>query len=439
MGRRRRRRRGPAGRGAAEAAAESAGPVRLAAAGRGKGVQYQPRYLTEELQKIFTEDTDSETEAFEGFASSEVDVKKKGVLVKAEMESDMSDEERDNLLGTEEEEEEESKKKVSPKRRSFGLRVAFQFPTRKSSEKKVPEQDFSKLPIKDSKSPTALSKERNCKRWDKLEGSASESEEDIKETQEESSSALLKRAMNIKENKAMLAQLLAELNSVPDLFPVKTPASTPSKQRKIPRRAFSEGQITRRMNPTRNARPPEKFALEKFTVSAIRFAEQFHSYKQQNLLKKRLSMGNCGVRKRRRSSKYSSYRPVEDITDEDLDNIAITVKDKIYDKVLGSTCHQCRQKTIDTKTICRSQGCGGVRGQFCGPCLRNRYGEDVKSALLDPDWICPPCRGVCNCSYCRRRDGRCATGMLIHLAKFYGYNNVKEYLESLQKQLADGN
>ncbi|NXK50253.1 CDA7L protein, partial [Chauna torquata] len=391
-----------------------------------KGVRYQSGYLTEELQRIFTEDTDSETEAFEGFGSSEVDVKKKGVLA---MESDLSDEERDNLLSTEEEEEEEAKKKVSPKRRSFGLRVAFQFPTRKSSEKKVPEQAFSQLPLKDNKSPTALSKERNCKRWDKLQGSASESEEDIKETQEESSSALLKRAMNIKENKAMLAQLLAELNSVPDLFPVKTPASTPSKQKKIPRRTFSEGQITRRMNPTRNARPPEKFALEKFTVSAVRFAEHFHSYKQQNLLKKRLSQGNCGLRKRRRSSKYSSYRPVEDITDEDLDNIAITVKDKIYDKVLGSTCHQCRQKTIDTKTICRSQGCGGVRGQFCGPCLRNRYGEDVKSALLDPDWICPPCRGVCNCSYCRRRDGRCATGMLIHLAKFYGYDNVKEYLE----------
>uniref|UniRef100_A0A8C4KK92 Cell division cycle associated 7 like n=1 Tax=Dromaius novaehollandiae TaxID=8790 RepID=A0A8C4KK92_DRONO len=280
-------------------------------------VRLQSRYLTEELQKIFTEDTDSETEAFEGFASSEGVVNKKRVL---------------------------------------------------------------------------------------------------------------------------LAQLLAELNSIPDLFPVKTPTSTPSKQKKIPRRTFSEGQIERRMNPTRNARPPEKFALEKFTVSAAKFAEHFRSYRQQNLLKKRLSVqGDCGVRKRRRSSKYSSYRPVEDITEEDLDNIAITVKDKIYDKVLGSTCHQCRQKTIDTKTICRNQGCGGVRGQFCGPCLRNRYGEDVKSALLDPDWICPPCRGICNCSYCRRRDGRCATGMLIHLAKFYGYNNVKEYLESLQKQLADDN
>lgn len=44
------------------------------------------------------------------------------------------------------------------------------------------------------------------------------------------------------------------------------------------------------------------------------------------------------MRKRRRSSKYTSHRPVEDITEEDLDNIAITVKDKIYDKVLVSGC-----------------------------------------------------------------------------------------------------
>ncbi|NWS96778.1 CDA7L protein, partial [Mionectes macconnelli] len=383
-----------------------------------KGGRFQSRYLTEELRRIFTEDTDSETEAFEGFASNEVHVNKKEVLT---VESDLSDEECPNLLGNEEEEAEEAKK-ASPKRRSLGLRVALQFPSRKSSEKKVPEQPLSDLPVKDSESLTPLSREINCKWSDKLEGSASESEEDIKETQEESSSAMIKRAINIKENKAMLAQLLAELNSIPDLFPVKTPTSTPSKQKKTPRRTFSEGQIARRMNPTRNARPPENFALEKFTVSAVKFAEHIRSYRQQNLLKRLM-------RKRRRSSKYSSHRPVEDITEEDLDNIAVTVRDKIYDKVLGSTCHQCRQKTTDTKTICRNQGCGGVRGQFCGPCLRNRYGEDVKSALLDPAWICPPCRGVCNCSYCRRRDGRCATGMLIHLAKFYGYNNVKEYLE----------
>lgn len=50
----------------------------------------------------------------------------------------------------------------------------------------------------------------------------------------------------------------------------------------------------------------------------------------------------------------------------------------------GSTCHQCRQKTLDTKTYCRSEDCRGIQGQFCGPCLRNRYGEDVRKALIDP-------------------------------------------------------
>lgn len=48
-----------------------------------QSLRYQSRYLTEELQKIFTEDTDSETDAFEGFASSGEDVKKKVVPVKA--------------------------------------------------------------------------------------------------------------------------------------------------------------------------------------------------------------------------------------------------------------------------------------------------------------------------------------------------------------------
>lgn len=43
-----------------------------------------------------------------------------------------------------------------------------------------------------------------------------------------------------------------------------------------------------------------------------------------------------------------------------------------------------RQKTVDTKTVCRSGECVGVRGMFCGPCLKNRYGEDVQEALLNP-------------------------------------------------------
>lgn len=43
-----------------------------------------------------------------------------------------------------------------------------------------------------------------------------------------------------------------------------------------------------------------------------------------------------------------------------------------------------RQKTSDQKSYCRYKGCKGVRGMFCGYCLRIRYGEDVADALKNP-------------------------------------------------------
>ena len=50
------------------------------------------------------------------------------------------------------------------------------------------------------------------------------------------------------------------------------------------------------------------------------------------------------------------------------------------------------------------------------------------SDVLCQEWRCPPCRGICNCSFCRARDGRCATGVLVYLAKYHGYDNVHAYL-----------
>ncbi|XP_071527384.1 uncharacterized protein [Panulirus ornatus] len=123
----------------------------------------------------------------------------------------------------------------------------------------------------------------------------------------------------------------------------------------------------------------------------------------------------------------------EDITPSDLRNVADHSGRKIYNTSIGTTCHQCRQKTIDTKTICRSGECSGIRGMFCGPCLKNRYGEDVREALLNSKWMCPPCRGLCNCSICRNRSGKSATGVLINIARTQGFDNVKDYLEGLIK------
>lgn len=76
--------------------------------------------------------------------------------------------------------------------------------------------------------------------------------------------------------------------------------------------------------------------------------------------------------------------PVDEITEAMLDNIAEKLSKKTYCKINGTCCHQCRQKTLDTKTVCRSGECVGVRGQFCGPCLLSRYGETVSVALKDP-------------------------------------------------------
>ncbi|XP_031842774.1 uncharacterized protein LOC116431457 [Nomia melanderi] len=123
---------------------------------------------------------------------------------------------------------------------------------------------------------------------------------------------------------------------------------------------------------------------------------------------------------------------VDEITESMLNNIADRSMNKQYCKVNGTSCHQCRQKTMDTKTVCRSGECIGVRGQFCGPCLRGRYGESALEALKDPNWACPPCRGLCNCSICRTRSGLRPTGILATIVQKEGYTSVLDYLQTTE-------
>lgn len=92
------------------------------------------------------------------------------------------------------------------------------------------------------------------------------------------------------------------------------------------------------------------------------------------------------IRHRVHKSEYDpdNVPSVDEITESMLKNVAKRSSKKIYCKIRGTCCHQCRQKTVDTKTVCRSGECIGVRGQFCGPCLRGRYGESAVEALKDP-------------------------------------------------------
>ncbi|XP_021905125.1 uncharacterized protein LOC110820058 [Carica papaya] len=69
-----------------------------------------------------------------------------------------------------------------------------------------------------------------------------------------------------------------------------------------------------------------------------------------------------------------------------------------------------------------------VQGQFCGDCLYMRYGEHVLEAMENPNWVCPVCRGICNCSLCRTAKGWLPTGQIYRKVSSLGFRSVAHYL-----------
>ncbi|XP_039613575.1 cell division cycle-associated protein 7a isoform X1 [Polypterus senegalus] len=344
-----------------------------------------------DLAVIFDEDSD--TESFCGFSSEEL--------------TDVMDAMKMDSV------EDESLKLSSKSKAPFNLKVALKFPAKHQGRKRAP--------------PTLS--------VPKARGRSSDS--DLDSDEEKGMSFIEKRALNIKENKAMLARLMAELKHMPGLSSMRRSFPlTHMQPRNPPRRSLGTGPARR--NPERSSRIHTR-SRSLIDGPPSPTPEEDSDDDKYSLVRRRKTWDDMAEPRRRSSGGLMAIphvvRPVEDITEMELDNICFNVREKLYNRETGSTCHQCRQKTTDTKTNCRNPDCVGVRGQFCGPCLRNRYGEEVRNALLDPSWYCPPCRGICNCSFCRQREGRCATGVLVYLAKYHGYDNVHAYLKSLKKEL----
>ncbi|KAI9173682.1 hypothetical protein LWI28_004800 [Acer negundo] len=101
---------------------------------------------------------------------------------------------------------------------------------------------------------------------------------------------------------------------------------------------------------------------------------------------------------------------------------------RIYDSHNGKTCHQCRQKTMDFVASCNGTEKKQCSIHFCHRCLLNRYGEKAEEVALLHDWICPKCRGICNCSFCMKKRGHRPTGNLVRTAKANGLSSVSEML-----------
>lgn len=246
-----------------------------------------------------------------------------------------------------------------------------------------------------------------------------------------------KRNIAIATNQEMFASLFPE--GVRSLYPPPLTPSQPSIKKNNVERRQSKVPLPRRRLPKRQCRSfVGKYDSEKgddeedIEVEDVRSPNTLRiklwpSRKSKLPSSSGSEDSDSSPKRKRPAPKRPPMLPVE-ITEDDLILVAERVCDKNYDQTNGTSCHQCRQKTDDLKTVCRSSSCIGIRGQFCGPCLKNRYGEDAKKALMDLKWQCPPCRGICNCSFCMKKRGRRCTGIMIHLARERGFKDVKSFL-----------
>eukprot|EP00092_Neocalanus_flemingeri_P103097 GFUD01131892.1.p1 GENE.GFUD01131892.1~~GFUD01131892.1.p1 ORF type:complete len:535 (+),score=200.23 GFUD01131892.1:99-1703(+) len=250
------------------------------------------------------------------------------------------------------------------------------------------------------------------------------------------------RADNIKERESMLAALMADFSDYKKDVGLGPKPAQKRKRKTEDGGSFKTGAeipTERRQSTRLSMKPEDKEKLGSSVWSTApdgrcRLAEEYSDYDDEDYeiyeaaKKKKSNISKCI-----KDPNEGVLMP-EDITETMLKKVCDRFGEKSYCREIGTSCHQCRQKTTDMKTVCRSGECVGVRGQFCGRCLLLRYGEDAREALMDPNWACPPCRNFCNCSICRNRNGKGATGILIQLAQSKGFGNVADYLKGLQKK-----
>ncbi|KAM8915627.1 cell division cycle-associated protein 7-like isoform 2-T2 [Spinachia spinachia] len=376
------------------------------------------------LAEVFEEDSENER-TFYGFSDGEISEHSDTNLnVEDEAQPDFSAKEQ------------KATTKPSSGAPSFRLRVVLR--STPSAQQSTDEDDEGEEEEKKRAGKTSRANKRKRVTFREVEtavfGPSPSKECGSDSAEDEAASFLTRREQNIKANKAMLAQLMSDLEKMPGGAAIlhKQASEQKTKDRRArPPRSAAAGGDTRR-NPERASRRQTRSMGAKDDLSAPK--EEDLELSMEELLEVRRSPRRRGT-PRPKMCKPHCIRPVEDITEDEIQLVADNMTEKVYNRVTGSTCHQCRQKTVDTKTCCRAEECRGIQGQFCGPCLRNRYGEDVKKALLDREWKCPPCRGICNCSFCRQREGRCPTGILFPLAQYHGFSDVHSYLSSLRKKL----
>ncbi|XP_078151519.1 uncharacterized protein LOC144546827 isoform X3 [Carex rostrata] len=150
----------------------------------------------------------------------------------------------------------------------------------------------------------------------------------------------------------------------------------------------------------------------------------------------------------RRSSRLQKVAPVnytevhgkksnDDLTESDVALIEEGRKEELYteehEKLIGS-CEAPWTLFVDGYGKDNKRIYDPVKGKTCHQC---RYGENVLEAIKNPDWMCPVCRGICNCSLCRLKKGWNPTGALYKKVVKLGYKSVAHYLIETRRKPAN--
>ena len=196
--------------------------------------------------------------------------------------------------------------------------------------------------------------------------------------------------------------------------------------------------LLRKKNADRNYLSSTKFARQKRKAVLIPESQR----RRTSRVVKKINYAEDGAPTReenREQIQQRSRKNATTTTTRVARRSVYSVGGRVYDSEKGTTCHWCRQKTVETHVECVGDECqnGTSRPvQFCGMCLRNRHGEDIDLAVASGCWLCPKCRKscgpgcdlCCNCGPCRKKAGLSPTHQVIRIARENGFDNVHDYL-----------
>jgi hypothetical protein len=174
------------------------------------------------------------------------------------------------------------------------------------------------------------------------------------------------REGNIKEREAMMADLMADFNTYKKDAGIGPAARKPAKKRKRVETEDDDGDMKfagvrvagSRKSARLSARPEDQDKLgsevtREESEGRRGLAEEASDYDEDDYKENEAPRNKRWVPRSGQTDPNVDVVMPENVTEEMLDRVCDQYGSKTYNQSSGTTCHQCRQKTTDMKSICR--------------------------------------------------------------------------------------